>query len=142
MTTVATDGRTMAADRMVCGGGGIKHGQTTKIFHADNGDVVGAAGDSFRIAAFVRWYNGDRVDPFEANPEDFEALVLKSDGTTLCFNFAGDFIVESGPHAAIGSGSGVALGALDAGASPVKAIEIASRRDIYTGGGVDELQPR
>lgn len=141
MTTIATDGKTMAADTLI-NGSGVKHGHVTKLYQAENGDIIGVAGSAFRILPFIEWYNGDRKTPFEADPENFEALVLTTHGTIHAFNHAGDYIIESGPNAAAGSGSAVALGALDAGASPQEAVEIACRRDLYTGGNITVLSPK
>lgn len=45
---------------------------------------------------------------------------------------------ETGTYA-IGSGSAYALGALTAGASPKKSVEIARQWDLYTGGTIKEM---
>ncbi len=44
------------------------------------------------------------------------------------------------PFAAIGSGSGIALGAMAAGKTAAEAVEIAARFDSGTGNGVDVLE--
>jgi ATP-dependent protease HslVU (ClpYQ) peptidase subunit len=48
----------------------------------------------------------------------------------------GTFLIVPEPFAAIGSGKGVALGALHAGASAVDAVKAAMKVDVYSGGRV------
>lgn len=136
MTTIVTDGESMAADRRVTGDG-LVHGETGKIRMADNGDIIGLAGTAFDLDSFVAWYNSDRTDSVQIH-EITEALVLQTDGRVFCYNHQGRSFEHSLP-AAIGSGSALAYGAIAAGASPAQAVLIASERDIYSGNGVDVL---
>lgn len=136
MSTVVTDGESMAADRLVTGDGMI-HCNVTKIALAANGDIVGLVGTAFDLDIFVAWYNGDRSEAPRIH-DNSEALVLGTDGRVLCYNHVGHSFEHETP-AAIGSGSAVAYGAVAAGASPAQAVLIASERDIYSGGGVDVL---
>lgn len=55
------------------------------------------------------------------------------------YNIGSDFsaIREGDGIAAVGSGSPYALGALHGGVPPQRAVEIASKLDIYTGGSID-----
>lgn len=48
--------------------------------------------------------------------------------------------ISKGQHIAFGTGSHFALGAMDAGASVKKAIQIACQRDIYSGGEIDVIE--
>lgn len=138
MTTIATDGKVMAADRLVTGNG-IAHGEMTKIHRAENGDVIGCCGSAFKLLDFVDWYNSDQKQPFNGESDDFEALVLTASGEVRCYDHTGRYIIETLP-AASGSGSAVALGAMDAGAGPIQAVSIACGRDVYSGGkSIDSL---
>lgn len=140
MTTIATDGHTIAADRLVTGGG-LVHGTVRKLHRAQDGSVIGVAGTTFIIDAFVRWYNDrDRPEQFDAKTDNFEALILKPDGTVWCYDQHGN-CYEAGAPSAIGSGSGVAYGAMAAGATPAEAVRIACDRDTCSGGGVDWMTP-
>lgn len=136
MTTIATDGESMAADRLVTGDGMV-HCDTRKIALAANGDIIGLAGSAFDLDAFVAWYNSDRTGELRVW-EKSEALVLQTDGRVFCYNDEGRCFEHKVP-AAIGSGAALAYGAMAADCTPAQAVLIASERDIYSGGGVDVL---
>lgn len=138
MTTICTDGRTMAGDS-ACTGHGTLHCEVKKLSLAKDGSVIGVCGTAFDIAEFVRWYDeGREKEPILS--EDFEALVLNPDGTIWCFNYKGRCFIHQAPAAA-GSGAKFAYGALEAGVSPEKAVEIACRRDIYSKGPIWTQMP-
>lgn len=136
MSTVVTDGESMAADRRVTGDGMV-HCNTCKIALAANGDIIGLAGSAFDLGSFVEWYNSDRAQDLRIW-EKSEALVLQTDGRIMCYNEQGRCFEHEAP-AALGSGAALAYGAIAAGATPAQAVLIASERDIYSGGGVDVL---
>ena len=136
MTTIVTDGESMAADRLVTGDNMV-HCNTCKIALAANGDIIGLAGSAFDLDAFVAWYNSDRSQDLHLW-KDSEALVLRTDGRIFCYNEIGRCFEIEAP-AALGTGSALAYGALAAGATPAQAVLIASERDIYSGGGIDQL---
>lgn len=134
MTTVATDGKTMAADRLVTGDG-IIHGTVTKLHRLEDGSVMGLCGSAFQYDQFAAWYNSGRAEGLHV-ADEMEALVLHPDGTVSCYNQHGYSFKHSLP-ASCGSGCSIAYGAMEAGASPMEAVEIACKRDIRSGGGVD-----
>ena len=65
MTTVAWDGKALAADKQITWGGTPLI--TTKVHRARSKDgrrvIFGCAGKSFEIQAFVDWVNGKRERP-------------------------------------------------------------------------------
>lgn len=131
MTTIATDGRSMAGDGP-CTGNGLVHGfDTQKVFKLEDGRIVGMCGTAYGMPVFVEWLNGGGEKPklFEG----FEALVLSPDGTCRTYNEECQSCSQQLP-AITGSGGAVALGAMLAGASPERAVEIAAMRDQSTGG--------
>lgn len=133
MTTIATDGRSMAGDGL-CTGNGIVHGfATQKVFKLDDGRIVGMCGTAYGMPVFVDWLNngGEKPKLFGG----FEALVLSPDGTCATFNEECQSCPQEVP-AITGCGGPIALGAMLAGASPKRAIEIASMRDQATGGTI------
>lgn len=134
MTTIATDGKSMAADRLVTSDTAI-HGVTTKIVQLDDGTIIGHTGNAYQFESFVTWYKMHRPEPFDCR-DDMEALVLTPDGVIRCYDQYGRSYVADAPQAT-GSGCRVAIGAMAAGATPAEAVEIASRYDTKTGGGVD-----
>lgn len=136
MTTICTDGETIAADMLITGNG-LKHGSFSKLARANDGSVIGVVGSPFDLDSFVEWYNGDRKEPWSAE-DNSEMLVLSPGGVILCFNYLGRSYVATPPQA-IGSGAGVAYGALAMGASPKQAVEVASKYDYRTGAGVESM---
>lgn len=136
MTTICTDGQTIAADTLITGHG-LKHGTFSKLARANDGSVIGIAGSPFDLYSFVEWYDGDRTNEWSA-PEDTEILMLSPGGLIQCFNHLGRSFICTAPQA-IGSGAPVAYGALATGASPKQAVEAASKYDVRTGGGVESM---
>jgi len=135
VTTIATDGKSMAADRAVTGNG-LLHGEMCKIARATDGSIAAVTGTPYLLEAFVRWYDSGTTDPFDPRDDGCEFLVLRPDGSVRSYDKFGRWY-ECGAPAAAGSGSAVAYGALDAGATAEQAVRIAARRDICSGCGVD-----
>ena len=130
MTTIATDGRVMAGDTR-CGGDTF-HTEVRKVLRAKDGSILGSAGQAFDYAGFLAWHeNGGDL----CVSDDFEGLILKPGGEVVCVDSKGRVFSHDVP-ACVGSGSAVAYGALDAGATPAQAVAIAIKRDAYTGGSI------
>jgi hypothetical protein len=137
MTTVAWDGVMLAADRNI---GSLTNG---KIFQLKNGEYVAGAGYYDQIVEIVRWMDaGERPARRPALPdkdaESSDIVILRPNKKLFWLTWPYlrrvpvlDRIV------AVGSGSAYALGAMAAGANAKQAIEIASRYDGATGGGID-----
>lgn len=136
MTTICTDGETIAADMLITGNG-LNHGTFSKLARASDGSVIGGVGSPFDLASFVEWYDGDRSTAW-SDTDESEFLVLSPCGIIRCFNHLGRSYIATAPQA-IGSGAGVAYGALAMGASPKQAVEAASKYDYRTGGGVESM---
>jgi len=136
VTTIATDGRIMAADGLCTGDGIIHDFETVKISKLADGRIVGVAGVPYDLPAFISWLEngGDMPSLYEG----FEALVLHADGTVKAYNSKCQFYPQSVP-AVSGSGAAIALGAMLAGVDPVRAVEIAAERDMGTGGKIISL---
>jgi ATP-dependent protease HslVU (ClpYQ) peptidase subunit len=142
MTTIATDGRTMAADTHSSTGGLIVNRSAVKVTRAKDGSLVGVAGDCSGDALFRRWLDdGEQQDklPNFRGADEFVALVLRPDGRLDAFD-SSLVPVEYQLPAAIGSGGQLALGAMLAGRSPAQAVAIAAQRDNATGEFVVELE--
>jgi ATP-dependent protease HslVU (ClpYQ) peptidase subunit len=133
MTTIVVSQkqRTMVADSLVTGGGPAV--TSIKIFEVD-GKLVGVCGTLTHCIKFVEWmkHGTPPVYAYDKEVNTFEALVLSADGLTyydkelVAIELFDDVV-------AIGSGSAFAIGAIDAGASLQKAVEIAADRDEYSG---------
>lgn len=134
MTTIATDGKTMFSDSQ----------QTTD--HIDRVDVLkvckvegslwGFAGSVTQWLIFLKWLNGGDK---HTDLDEFEVLQIDEKGKVF---YWGQRLqpVEVGHPAAIGSGGAYAMGAMMAGASPRKAVEIACELDSYSGGKIRGLR--
>lgn len=141
MTTIVYRDGVMAGDRRVSSGSVVEH-ETTKVHRRSDGTLIGIAGTSTDGWAFVLWMLSGEPEgqrPSMDKDSQFEALVARPDGRVEWHNKAGLMPAE-GPHFAIGSGRQFALGALDMGASVERALEIAVRRDCFTGPDFDVVQ--
>ena len=136
MTTICTDGETVAADMLITDNS-LKHGTVSKLARAKDGSVIAGCGSPFDLDSFVEWYNSDQKEPW-SQADESEFLVLSPGGVIRCFNHLGRSYIATAPQA-IGSGAGVAYGALEMGASPKQAVQVASKYDYRTGGGVESM---
>jgi ATP-dependent protease HslVU (ClpYQ) peptidase subunit len=134
MTTVACDGKTMAADGLVTCNGTIWAQGFEKVARLPDGRIAGASGSAYYIAPFLAWLK-DGGDFPEMDAENFEGLVLSPDGSVRAYDHKGRSIPEEVPTAS-GSGKEIALGAMLAGATPAEAVNIAAERDCGTGGKI------
>jgi len=140
MTTIAWDGKTLAADKR-CVNNGLC-ATVTKLFQV--GDLrVAVSGEFDQGLAMVAWLRSGQ-DP-AAFPEK------QKDNTKYCPTAViddGKFLIyETTPYPlhiedtfyAIGSGRDFALAAMYLGKTAVEAVELASKFDAGTGNGVDYL---
>lgn len=134
MTTIAYKDGVIAADSLIVGDY-AEPGTYNKLYKVSGG-YVGGAGAVPQIKLFIRWFRDQsKPKPDPALLKDFEALVVRNDGTLLYY----DKILEPMdvvPPCAIGSGGGIAMGAMIAGATAVRAVEIARILDVHTGGKI------
>lgn len=138
MTTIATDGICMAGDGQMTGtengDAAIYSYEAVKVHRLPDGSIVGIAGDVKTVFAFLEWIRGDRGKDFYISDRDWAALHLTRDGVLL---YAGvGTPVQVPGRFAIGTGRHFALAAMDMGASPRGAIEVASHRCSATGGTI------
>lgn len=134
MTTIAWDGKTLAADTLAVSGGGLKR-TAEKIFRLTDGRLYGGSGEYQEVLLVRDWLNGgtkpDKLD-------DFSGLLI--DGTrsyrieSKCVLMP---IAES--FHAVGSGRDFALSAMYIGRSAREAVELAMRFDAWTGGEITVL---
>lgn len=136
MTTIAWDGKTLAADTLATANG-LRDHKTTKAFR-HKGVLIAACGSSALCGKFREWViagmNGE--SPFEG-AEDGTGFVV-SEGAAVCFGTSGCWSVSE-PFYTLGSGYPIALGALAMGATAKQAVEIAARFDTTTGGEITAL---
>ena len=135
MTTIATDGKSMAGDGQACVESMVTTFDRVKVHRLPDGALLGCAGDSGEIIAFRKWLVEGGKHP---RLKELSALLLRTDGVLLYYCEFEEPSVMSIP-AAIGSGRAIAIGAMEAGASPERAVEIAAKRDTGTGGMITAL---
>lgn len=143
MSTVAWDGKTLAADRQAtCGG--LKQ-LTSKIAQMPDGTILASTGNISAGRILMEWYQNGAVFsdyPVATQKEDnlFARLIVVKDRKvftyeTLCYG-----IPMVDPFFAWGSGRDFAIGAMAKGANAAEAIIVASRFDSDTGMGVEAFE--
>lgn len=139
VTVIATDGKMMVGDGLSIEDGGLICSiQKVKVRRLKDGRIFGLAGTPFDLDNVERWLNegGDMPD---VDKEYFNLLVLERNGRAYAYNGRGDRTEELLP-AAVGSGTDLAVGAMEAGASPVAAVKIACKRHNGCGGKITTLR--
>jgi hypothetical protein len=130
MTTIATDGKSMAGDSQTTAGREIT-GYASKVTKLEDGRIIGACGPSVDCIKF-RIYMAEGGDK-PSLTDDFCALLLKPNGAV---SYLEKDMIEI-PYrvpAGVGSGSEFAIGAMMAGKSPADAVALAIDRDTNSGG--------
>lgn len=138
MTTIATDGRSMAGDGQRAHRGTITNMAAIKVTRLPDGSVFGRAGSVAYGDMVTEWLSTGGPAPEYKGDAGFSALHLRTDGTLYLI---GEECLPSQIEApyAVGSGMDIAIGAMRAGASPRRAVEIAIDCDPGTGGTITEV---
>lgn len=132
MTTIAYDGKTLAADSRATSSG--MPYKVVKIFTLADGSLFAGSGDYGQIIAVKEWL--ENTDSQKPNAADFAGLLVTSDGVLFRIEETlGRLPVHEAFHA-IGSGRDFAMAAMHCGRTAREAIEIASLYDVFTGGEV------
>ena len=140
MTTIACDGKSMAADGQAQAGGAICCRSMVKVFALSDGSLYGACGDSGDGERHMKWVDeGCEGAPPEKLDTDFGFLCLRPTGR-LFEGGSSALLTEIEAPFAVGSGGEIALGAMDAGATAEQAVAIAASRNPHTGGKVTCLR--
>lgn len=136
MTTIATDGLTIASDsRMI--GEFIEQGNVEKIFRIGE-QLVGVAGDYADCLKYIAWLQDGQRPSDRPKLSSFEALHISKSGVYWVGH--GLQPVKMSKCAAAGSGGKFAIAAMLAGASPTKAVSIAMKLDPNSGGKVRTMR--
>lgn len=135
MTTIVANRTSMAADKRITGGPMFK---TTKIYRI-RGSLIGFAGNVEQALRFIEWRRTPETKPAFAETINFQAIELTPEGKLVWWGAEMVGIPIEGDCYAIGSGSAFALGAMEMGATPKQAIQIAARWDDSTGTDVQSM---
>lgn len=144
MTTIAYKAGIMAADTRAYAGFNSPLGTKRKIRRLANGTLIGCSTNQVGLGeAILDWYeNGAKPEEGPRPPDEvkFTFLAVLPDGSAF---YGYDSYFLSGPITAdcfaIGSGEGVAHGAMRAGASAIRAVEIAAEIDVWSGLPVENI---
>lgn len=133
MTTVAWDGRTLAADSRSTSGG--MPWECTKAVRLADGRLFAGSGSAEECEAVREWLEHGGEKP---TVKDFVGILIENG---KCFRLEDKLIklsVESSFHA-VGSGRDYAMAAMHYGKTAREAVELACLYDVYTAGPVHEL---
>lgn len=134
MTTIAYRDGTLAGDTQVSGE--IKT-YATKVFKLKNGSLAAGAGDFSSIHAFIEWLQRPKAErPDLTHDDDFEAIVVASDGGIEWYDQTLRPVPLEQPFYAIGSGAAVAMGAMEIGGTAEQAVAAGIKWDAMSGGEV------
>lgn len=136
MTTIAFDGKTLAADSLVTYDG-MRVGNSEKIVKVIGG-MLGSAGNSEDVTAAEAWFNAGCP---EKRPvlTSYIGIFIPDDGSSpqeyneKLIQMA---LPSNSPWVA-GTGKNFAMAAMLAGKDAVEAVRIAIQLDIYSGGDVN-----
>ncbi len=143
MTTIAWDGKSLAADRQATsGGGGIRRVGEPKVRHVGR-YIYGGMGSMDDVEQIFEWLRNGGGDPRPRLEEGGSYGLAVDVGTGIAY-----FVEGKTPHllpvhekvAAAGSGRDYALAALVLGKTAKQAIELAIKLDVFTGIGVDVVR--
>jgi hypothetical protein len=139
MTTIAFDGRYLAADTLGTRSGTPSNRESRKITvaagfaYAVNGDWGPVVPD------LIKWHQ-DGANPADIPTHGAGSLMVAELSSRRCWIVSGPqmpYLDEEAAPFTGGSGGDIALGAIDAGVNAMEAVRIASKRDISTGGPID-----
>ena len=139
MTTVAFDGKTLAADTLACWG--TTPSYRTKIWRTPKNKrwkAIGIAGNTYNVLPVADFICGRTTK----KPKQFEndGMIMLVDKQNKLWMMDGQQVpVEAPMRFAMGSGGDFALGAMAAGKTAAEAVAIAATLDVNTGGKVDEI---
>jgi|HigsolmetaAR201D_1030396.scaffolds.fasta_scaffold40716_2 ATP-dependent protease HslVU (ClpYQ), peptidase subunit len=137
MTVIAVDDKTVAADGLMCYGNERAARPANKLLKRE-GRIFGVAGTGIE-EVLITWYL-DGADPEKApkvtGDHWWNLLVIETDGRMLFFTSDAPYGQPAKAPFAIGSGADYALGAMKAGASAKRAVEIACELNVYCGGEI------
>ena len=154
MTTIAYKDGTMAADSQLTRGDTIPMFGTCKIIEND-GWLIGVAGDLadiVRIENALAWHLSETTAEGTGKTEkraltaigkdcnDAQLLVVTPTYQVYEFDMSRIGVLINLPFYAIGSGADFALGAMEAGATARRAVEVSTKFDIRSGGQINTAE--
>ncbi|HEY9101833.1 hypothetical protein [Chitinimonas sp.] len=137
MTTIAWDGKTVAADTQANNSG--LRSRTKKLFRLKDGATYGFTGEIQDGRVVYEWLDNGQHEPRPTVSAGFVALLICPDGRAYTMEDKLVLLPVLEPFRAIGSGRNFAMGALAVGADAVRAVAAAIALDVYSGGEIETL---
>jgi hypothetical protein len=141
MTTIAWDGKTVAADKLGVAGHVRQAGFFTKLIRVAD-TVYGFTGTWAYFGPMVEWHlaGADPAKlPVGPNEDDTTTLIVFKDGRCFTYDHKVPYPDEHFAPAAWGTGADFAITILAANGIPIQAVEVASMLDVFSGNGVDVI---
>lgn len=141
MTVIAWDGKTLAADKLMCHGATKQ--TTTKIFR-HGPELLAITGNLSIGLEVMEWYKAGAIDkdyPAGNRSENAGAslVIIKRQGTVVKYESSPIPFTVEGEFCAFGSGDESALVAMACGCDARKAVELTCRFNTGCGNGIDAL---
>lgn len=139
MTTIVTDGQTIAADGMRTWNGELRGLSFQKLTVRGN-RIFAYCGSTPLMGPVIDWFEAG-ADPKAMPPHgdpDWTLLIIDSMGLRKA-SYVCAFPETFNYPFAIGAGGDYALGAVWAGATPRRAIELVSQHTSHTGGEIQVI---
>ncbi len=131
MTTVAYRDGVLAADSQATNAD-LRTGTAQKVFGLHDGSLAAGLGAACQALPLIEWLRNGKQG--ERPPTGDGAVIhVEADDKITVYDSGGWQELDRQPFRAWGSGAGLALGAMSAGASAEEAVAIAIRFDIYSG---------
>ena len=142
MTVIAWDGKTLAADKIICFGN--TKGTVTKIFRVFD-CLVGTCGTLSLGLELLEWFrDGAEPKEFPASNRDTEKyaslIVVRPGGIVWKYEMSPIPFRVEGPFCAFGCGDESALIAMELGCDARRAVELVIKYNICCGNGIDVLE--
>lgn len=141
MTTIAWDGKTLAADSQATSG--TLRSRVVKIVRSPSGFLCAGAGEFSAIIPWLRWVEHGLVPEDQPEHLGSKATVIIVDPRGKAYTLEGTPIrvPVRDKFWAIGTGAELAIGAMAMGADAAQAVKVAAKFDVHTGGRVVAMKP-
>lgn len=139
-TTIATDGKTIAADGLRCAGS-ERVSLTEKKIRIVNGTIYALTGDYACFNPAIKWHR-DGADPGKQPPGHpardggWSLIVIGEDGRLVKYSDKLPYAEPFPYPATFGIDADYAMAAMHCGKSPREAVELAAKLGVYTGGEI------
>lgn len=138
MTSIAWDGKELAADGLACRGETIVHTNVNKILKLKNGGYVAWAGSVTSGLAFKKWLDAEADAPDGIG--DYIVLYIDPKGKPWFYDNTTKVVMSAPKRGAFGSGMDAAMAVLEHKGTALEAITIACKIDPFSGGKIRSVR--